>query len=35
MELLYKPDYDMTRQRFEAFWHREIFDRPPVSIAMR
>ena len=35
MELLYKPDYDMTRQRFEAFWHREIIDRPPVSIAMR
>ena len=35
MELLYKPDYETSLQRFEAFWHREIIDRPPVSIAMR
>ena len=34
MEYLYKPDYDMTLKRFEAFWDREIVDRPPVTIAM-
>ncbi|MBO4884422.1 MAG: hypothetical protein J5602_03825 [Clostridia bacterium] len=34
MEFLYKPDYDETLRRFEAFWHREIIDRPPVSIAL-
>ncbi|MBQ4089516.1 MAG: hypothetical protein IJC56_06520 [Clostridia bacterium] len=35
MEYLYKPDYDMTRRRFEAFWNREIIDRPPVSLSLR
>ncbi len=34
MEFLYKPDYDKTLQRFEAFWMREIVDRPPVSICL-
>ena len=34
MEYLYKPDYDKTLRRFEAFWEREIIDRPPVSIAL-
>ena len=34
MEFLYKPDYDKTLERFEAFWAREIIDRPPVSIAL-
>ena len=34
MEFLYKPDYEKTRERFEAFWHRQIVDRPPVSIAL-
>lgn len=34
MEFEYKPDYERTRERFEAFWQREIIDRPPVSIAM-
>ena len=34
MEYLYKPDYEMTHRRFEAFWNREIIDRPPVSIAL-
>lgn len=29
-----KPDYEQTRARFEAFWHCEIIDRPPVSIAL-
>ncbi|MBQ4452813.1 MAG: hypothetical protein II912_10670, partial [Clostridia bacterium] len=34
MEFLYKPDYEKTRERFEAFWHRQIVDRPPVSFAL-
>ncbi|MBQ8955091.1 MAG: hypothetical protein IJ048_13355 [Clostridia bacterium] len=34
MEFLYKPDYDKTLRRFEAFWQREIVDRPPVTIAL-
>ena len=34
MEYLYKPDYDATLARFEAFWEREIIDRPPVTIAL-
>ena len=34
MEFLYKPDYEKTHLRFEAFWHREIVDRPPVSIVL-
>lgn len=34
MEFLYKPDYERTHARFEAFWHREIIDRPPVSIPL-
>lgn len=35
MEFLYKPDYEMTLRRFEAFWNREIVDRPPVTLAFR
>ena len=27
MEFEYKPDYERTRERFEAFWQREIIDR--------
>ncbi|MGN1069251.1 MAG: hypothetical protein ACI4P5_02455 [Candidatus Fimadaptatus sp.] len=34
MELIYKPDYEKTHARFDAFWNREIIDRPPVSIAL-
>ncbi len=34
MQYSYKPDYEKTLERFEAFWHREITDRPPVSIAL-
>ncbi len=34
MEFLYKPGFDQTLARFEAFWHREIIDRPPVSIVL-
>lgn len=35
MEFLYKPDYESSRKRYQAFWEREIIDRPPVSIAFR
>ncbi len=31
MELRDKPDFDKTLQRFEAWWHCQIIDRPPVS----
>jgi hypothetical protein len=34
MEFSLKPDYEKTRQRYEAFWHGEIIDRPPVSITL-
>ena len=29
-----KPDYEKTRQRFNAFWERELIDRPPVNIIL-
>lgn len=29
-----KPDYEKTKERYEAFWEREIIDRPPVSITL-
>ncbi len=31
----FKPDCETTLKRFEAFWQREIIDRPPISIALR
>lgn len=31
-ELRGKPDFDKTVARFEAWWHGEIVDRPPVSL---
>ena len=34
MEFQLKPDYDKTYQRFEAFWNREIIDRPPITITL-
>ena len=34
MEFLYKPDFDVSLQRYEAFWNRAIIDRPPVNISM-
>ena len=34
MAFLYKPDYDKVHERFEAFWERQIVDRPPVSICL-
>jgi hypothetical protein len=29
-----KPDYEKTKERYEAFWEREIIDRPPVCITL-
>lgn len=29
-----KPDYEQTKARYEAFWNREIIDRPPISIIL-
>ncbi|NPV80649.1 MAG: hypothetical protein HPY52_10300 [Firmicutes bacterium] len=34
MEFALKPDYEETKARYDAFWHREIVDRPPVSIIL-
>ena len=34
MEFSCKPDFDMAMKRHEAFWHREIIDRPPVMISL-
>ena len=35
MNFQYKPDYETVKQRYDAFWHREIIDRPLVSITFR
>jgi len=32
MELEYKPDFDKTLKRFEAWWDCQIVDRPPVCM---
>jgi len=32
MKLERKPDLDRVLERFEAWWHGEILDRPPVTI---
>ena len=29
-----KPDYEESRRRYEAWWHGEIIDRPPVWIQL-
>ncbi|MGB4480633.1 MAG: hypothetical protein WBI39_06105 [Caldicoprobacterales bacterium] len=34
MEFRLKPDFEKTRERYAAFWEREIIDRPPVSIVL-
>jgi len=34
MEFKLKPDFEKSRERYEAFWNREIIDRPPVSIVL-
>jgi hypothetical protein len=30
----FKPDYEISLQRMNAFWHRELIDRPVVQIAL-
>jgi hypothetical protein len=30
----FKPDYEKTKERIEAFWNREIIDRPLVQIGL-
>lgn len=34
MSFSLQPEYDRVKDRYEAFWHREIIDRPPVSIIL-
>lgn len=29
----YKPDYELVLQRFEAWWHQQVLDRPLISFA--
>lgn len=35
MELERKPDFDRALARFEAWWDRQILDRPPVTVTVR
>ena len=35
MEFQYKPDVDKSLERFEAWWQREIIDRPPLTLRVR
>ncbi|KPJ70627.1 MAG: hypothetical protein AMS14_10285 [Planctomycetes bacterium DG_20] len=35
MELETKPDFETCMNRVEAWWHREILDRPPVTLKVR
>ena len=35
MHLEKKPDLEKVLERFEAWWHREIIDRPPVTIRVK
>jgi len=35
MELERKPDFDRALERFEAWWNRQIIDRPPVTISVK
>jgi len=28
----FKPDYDTSAERYDAFWHCDVIDRPPVNI---
>lgn len=30
-----KPDFEKSRLRYDAFWHRAVIDRPPVDIRIR
>ena len=33
MSFSLKPDYEKTKERYDAWWHNEIVDRPPVNIS--
>ena len=35
MELENKPDFEQALARLDAWWRREIIDRPPVTVAVR
>jgi len=35
MELLYKNDWSKTQERFNAFWEKELVDRPIVQVLAR
>ena len=35
MQFELKPDYELTRKRFEAFWNHDILDRPLINLAFR
>lgn len=35
MDLECKPDFEKAQQRLEAWWDREVLDRPPVTIHVR
>jgi hypothetical protein len=35
MDLARKPDFDMACRRFDAWWRRQVLDRPPVTIQVR
>jgi hypothetical protein len=34
MQFSLKPDFEQVEKRYDAFWHREIIDRPPVNIVL-
>ena len=34
MQFSLKPDFEQVEQRYDAFWHQAIIDRPPVSITL-
>ncbi|AUS97958.1 hypothetical protein CDQ84_00805 [Clostridium thermosuccinogenes] len=34
MSFSLKPDYEQSFKRYEAFWEREVIDRPPVCILL-
>lgn len=31
----FKPDFAQTARRFEAWWHGEVIDRPPVTLSVK
>lgn len=34
MEFSLKPDFEQSKQRYDAFWNQEIIDRSPISIIL-